>query len=199
MGARRSVDDVLNVIEGSSPDERTCILAMATSLGHSRYADLSMSRVLDTSGIRRSGRRLTAIIVVGMDRGTSRSAIVLELALQVTALISGYCRDLHRMRYHLCMLFVRMLNIDLIAMFERDSGSSHSTRNDIDDFRVLAIVPDRLCIKLSMRLLSRCSNGLCRTNREVDTLAATRDLLLPKLMSGEIRVKDAEKIAEAAL
>jgi type I restriction enzyme S subunit len=29
-------------------------------------------------------------------------------------------------------------------------------------------------------------------------LAATRDLLLPKLMSGEIRVKDAEKIAEAA-
>ncbi len=30
------------------------------------------------------------------------------------------------------------------------------------------------------------------------TLAATRDLLLPKLMSGEIRVGDAEKIVEAA-
>jgi type I restriction enzyme S subunit len=30
-------------------------------------------------------------------------------------------------------------------------------------------------------------------------LAATRDALLPKLMSGEIRVKDAERIAEAAL
>lgn len=33
---------------------------------------------------------------------------------------------------------------------------------------------------------------------ETRTLAATRDLLLPKLMSGEIRVRDAEKIAEAA-
>jgi type I restriction enzyme, S subunit len=33
---------------------------------------------------------------------------------------------------------------------------------------------------------------------ESRTLAATRDLLLPKLMSGEIRVKDAERIAEAA-
>ena len=33
---------------------------------------------------------------------------------------------------------------------------------------------------------------------ETQTLAATRDLLLPKLMSGEIRVRDAEKIAEAA-
>jgi type I restriction enzyme S subunit len=31
-----------------------------------------------------------------------------------------------------------------------------------------------------------------------ETLAATRDLLLPKLMSGEIQVRDAEKIAEAA-
>jgi type I restriction enzyme S subunit len=31
-----------------------------------------------------------------------------------------------------------------------------------------------------------------------ETLATTRDLLLPKLMSGEIRVKDAENVAEAA-
>jgi type I restriction enzyme S subunit len=32
---------------------------------------------------------------------------------------------------------------------------------------------------------------------ESRTLAATRDLLLPKLMSGEIRVRDAEKAVEA--
>jgi type I restriction enzyme, S subunit len=38
-----------------------------------------------------------------------------------------------------------------------------------------------------------------RTNRGgSNTLAATRDFLLPKLMSREIRVRDAEKIAEAA-
>ena len=35
--------------------------------------------------------------------------------------------------------------------------------------------------------------------RESRTLAATRDLLLPKLMSGELRVKEAERLAEAAL
>ena len=35
--------------------------------------------------------------------------------------------------------------------------------------------------------------------REAVTLAAMRDLLLPKLMSGEIRVKDAEKVAELVL
>lgn len=32
---------------------------------------------------------------------------------------------------------------------------------------------------------------------EMETLAATRDLLLPKLMSGEVRVGDAEKVVEA--
>lgn len=35
-------------------------------------------------------------------------------------------------------------------------------------------------------------------HRMNETLAVTRDLLLPKLMSGEIRVKDAERIAEMA-
>lgn len=40
---------------------------------------------------------------------------------------------------------------------------------------------------------------MVRANKsENDTLTQTRDLLLPKLMSGEIRLKDAEKIAEAA-
>lgn len=33
---------------------------------------------------------------------------------------------------------------------------------------------------------------------ECQTLAATRDLLLPRLMSGELRVKDAERVVEAA-
>lgn len=38
-----------------------------------------------------------------------------------------------------------------------------------------------------------------QNERETRTLAATRDLLLPKLMSGEIRLRDADKIAGAAL
>jgi type I restriction enzyme S subunit len=40
-------------------------------------------------------------------------------------------------------------------------------------------------------------NRVLANIEESETLAATRDLLLPKLMSGEIRVRDTEKIAEA--
>lgn len=35
--------------------------------------------------------------------------------------------------------------------------------------------------------------------QEISTLAATRDFLLPKLMSGEIRVREAEKAIEATV
>ncbi|WP_246195002.1 hypothetical protein [Allochromatium palmeri] len=38
-----------------------------------------------------------------------------------------------------------------------------------------------------------------RNADESRTLAQTRDLLLPKLMSGEIRLREAERIAEAVL
>jgi type I restriction enzyme S subunit len=36
-------------------------------------------------------------------------------------------------------------------------------------------------------------------NAESTTLGRLRDLLLPKLMSGEIRIRDAEKLVETAL
>ena len=42
-------------------------------------------------------------------------------------------------------------------------------------------------------LLDRLGNNI----HETSTLAAVRDLLLPKLMSGEIRLRDAEKLVEA--
>ena len=35
-------------------------------------------------------------------------------------------------------------------------------------------------------------------SKKIRTLAATRDLLLPKLMSGEIRLREAEKAVEDA-
>ncbi len=50
---------------------------------------------------------------------------------------------------------------------------------------------DAILEQFVSRVLANCN--------ESKTLAATRDLLLPKLMSGEIRVKDAEKVAGLAL
>jgi type I restriction enzyme, S subunit len=48
-------------------------------------------------------------------------------------------------------------------------------------------------------MVSAKFNKIAANSKENETLAATRDLLLPKLMSGEICLKNAEKAAEAVL
>jgi len=66
-------------------------------------------------------------------------------------------------------------------------------------FEILKIVtPDPLVVNAFEALVSGFDERIRSNEIETATLTATRDLLLPKLMSGEIRVRDAEKIAEAA-
>ena len=95
--------------------------------------------------------------------------------------------------------FVRNSIISPLAHIEETETATtviHLGKGDIDRFT--AIVP---CDKLT-----EAFNGLAQplydrivaNKAESRTLAATRDLLLPKLMSGEIRVRDAEKAVEAA-
>ena len=55
------------------------------------------------------------------------------------------------------------------------------------------------CWKHLRRESGRGSPESFSNQTECATLAELRDTLLPKLMSGEIRVSDAEKFVEAAL
>lgn len=77
------------------------------------------------------------------------------------------------------------------------SGRQRASTEAIEDYRVAE--PDTAEIwerfaEVNDPLFER----IAANDRESQTLAATRDLLLPKLMSGEIRIKDAEKIAGEA-
>lgn len=64
---------------------------------------------------------------------------------------------------------------------------------------VLVLIPDsNLCVEFE-KSARPLFDKILANQSESRTLAATRDLLLPKLMSGEIRVKDAEAIASQAL
>jgi type I restriction enzyme S subunit len=61
-----------------------------------------------------------------------------------------------------------------------------------------ATIPDPALLDRFEAIVSPLFSRVLANIEESQTLAATRDLLLPKLMSREIRVRDAEKIAEAA-
>jgi len=61
------------------------------------------------------------------------------------------------------------------------------------------ILPPEECLLEFSRVTGPLLDLMQANRQENRTLAQTRDLLLPKLMSGEIRVKDAEKVlAEVA-
>jgi len=63
----------------------------------------------------------------------------------------------------------------------------------------LAVIPHKLTLKATDAALSPLFNRIIANDLENRTLAQLRDFLLPKLMSGEICLRDAEKAVEAVL
>jgi type I restriction enzyme S subunit len=80
------------------------------------------------------------------------------------------------------------------------TGTSGRQRATVDALSAYVVaIPNDAHIWRSLGDMLLPSFSKIAANAEENvTLAATRDLLLPKLMSGELRVRDAEKIAEVA-
>jgi type I restriction enzyme S subunit len=65
------------------------------------------------------------------------------------------------------------------------------------DFHNLAcVVPDPRVVSVFEKLVGRLDDRIECSERESGALAALRDTLLPKLISGEVRVKDAEQVTK---
>jgi type I restriction enzyme, S subunit len=85
-------------------------------------------------------------------------------------------------------------NIDALAHLA-DGGAYPAVRPDVVIATPVIRPRDKVFAQFSMfsdSLLAR----IAQNERESRTLAALRDTLLPKLISGELRVKDAERIVE---
>lgn len=61
------------------------------------------------------------------------------------------------------------------------------------------VLPDHDAFKALQEIVSPLLDQIIANIEESKTLSQTRDLLLPKLMRGEIRLRDAEKMVEEAL
>lgn len=82
------------------------------------------------------------------------------------------------------------------------SKANGSTFQEISkgNFRPLpVVVPDAAVLEAFDALSKPIYQCVAQNERESRTLAQTRDLLLPRLMSGELRVAQAERIMEQAL
>jgi type I restriction enzyme S subunit len=148
------------------------------------------------------------------ERGLNESAtrIVPKLATVVVArgattgrfCMFGRAMAINQTCYALASLQGRdfWLNCAFASLIESVVHAAHGsvfdtiTTNTIQAAR--ATIADPALLDHFEAIVSPLLNRVLANIEESGTLATTRDLLLPKLMSGEIRVRDAEKIAEAA-
>lgn len=88
-------------------------------------------------------------------------------------------------------------NMELILQKANGSTFQEISKGNFRPTPIL--VPSNNVRQASSTTLRLLYNRIVSNEIESHTLAQTRDILLPKLMSGEIRVKDAEKAIEAVL
>ncbi|MGN6306793.1 MAG: restriction endonuclease subunit S [Mesorhizobium sp.] len=84
-----------------------------------------------------------------------------------------------------------------IQRFE-DSGSVFGAINKAQFERLTVLDPGNLSIQAFELAVQAMDDRIRSNTSESQILAATRDLLLPRLMSGEIRIRKAEKIVGTA-
>ncbi len=95
--------------------------------------------------------------------------------------------------------FVRNSIIEPLAHVEATETATtviHLGKSDIDRFSV--VVPASPVLVAFNKLAQPCYDRIVAGKRESRVLDAMRDTLLPKLISGQLRVRDAEKIIERA-
>ncbi len=80
-----------------------------------------------------------------------------------------------------------------------NSGSTQPLLTQKSLKSVSVVLPSKLIMDIFSDIAGYCFNKIIQSKYENTILEFTRDTLLPKLISGEIRVKDAERFVERAL
>lgn len=118
------------------------------------------------------------------------------------ALIDGVCSTdvivvTPREEHFFGLLLGHLSSVDFINYVDAASGGTRMPRTSWSDMRRYQIVvpPDRLCESHS-KACRVFVNQLAANVEQSRTLSSLRDILLPKLLSGEIRVGQAERIIE---
>lgn len=86
-----------------------------------------------------------------------------------------------------------------LATLVTGTSGSHQRVKPADLQQMPVIVPDSRIVHVFSEIVAPVLMRISGNIAESATLATLRDLLLPKLMSGEVRIRDAEQRAEAAL
>lgn len=96
-------------------------------------------------------------------------------------------------------LFTSRPFLDVFASLVTGTSSSHQRVKPEYLLAMTTLLPPRGVVAAFSETTAPFFDRIARNRRESQTLATIRDALLPKLLSGAIRVRDAAQIAEAAV
>ena len=139
----------------------------------------------------------SGILPIGTVLLSSRAPIgYLAIAEVPTAVNQGFIAMVCQKRLpNTFVLFWCHENLDYIK--DISSGSTFAEISKKTFRPVPVLVPSEEILGAYDRLIRPLYGRIVANTKENETLAQTRDLLLPKLMSGEIRLREAEKAVEA--
>ncbi len=190
---RGALGGIADILMGASPDGTTYNdVGIGTPLvnGPVEYGDYFLRRVKWTTAPGRLSQEGDLIICV---RGstTGRHAYADGVYCLGRGVAAVRARDGH------VEFVASMVLSELSHLLQRTTGSVFPNLSS-DDIREFTVLIPGAALRMAFCKRVRPLRELVWANvRESDSLATTRDLLLPKLMSGELRVKDAERLVEA--
>ncbi|MBO4221924.1 restriction endonuclease subunit S [Bradyrhizobium neotropicale] len=199
-----TIGEEVDVIGGSTPSTKepeywNGDIAWATPKDLSSLRSpvlLATERQITDLGLSQIG---SGLLPIGTVLLSSRAPIGYMAIAQVpTAINQGFIAMICRKR--LSNVFVWLwtrANMDRVLQ-----NANGSTFQEISktNFRPIAVtVAGHDILRAFDETVNPLFERVVTNEKEINSLATIRDLLLPKLMSGAIRVKDGQKIAEAAL
>lgn len=145
---------------------------------------------LDNSATKVLPARTTVIAITGATLGQVSLTEIATCANQSIVGVIGKDELPNEFLY----FWVRNRIDDLLAS-QTGGAQQHINKNNVNDLRVL--VPSEPTMRAFISQARPCFDRIRSCYLESRTLAALRDTLLPKLMSGEMRVNDAEGFDKA--
>ncbi len=157
---------------------------------------LSTERRITQAGISQIG---SGLLPIGTVLLSSRAPIGYLVISQVeTAVNQGFIAMVCEEK--LSNVFVWLwTQSNMEVILQKANGSTFQEISKSNFRPIQVIVADRTILLAFDEITQPLYKQIVANEQESRTLAQTRDLLLPKLMSGEIRLRDAEKIAGQAL
>ena len=196
-----TIGDEVRVVGGSTPSTKEAAfwdggISWATPKDLSTLATpvlLETARTITEAGLAKIS---SGLLPVGAVLLSSRAPIgYLAIAEVPVAINQGFIGMICDKRMSNIFAWLWTLE-NMEAIIAKANGSTFqeiSKRN----FRPLpAVLSDAPILQVFDTIAGPMYGRIARNEREARTLAQTRDLLLPKLMSGEIRVREAERMVE---